>query len=619
MSSLNSSAGDAATIPSDPNPPFQIDTETRRTVAFAAGRLLAIRGGTLIVTGVGSSTPIATLSVKEQDSTQRLKLFDIGLTPDGKYSFALACVLDNTGTDKTNPPSQQRTPTSAGNCGRRLAKVWRIDNPQELNLSLSTSDNLQVMAIGSSNGQILIAMGKGDGNVVVNRFEIHQDGSAKEVSEIALTAGAPLTDLLFSEKSDSLISVSADNLATAWNIAGTGRLEHRLGDGLPYDIAVDRSSGALATVGPTGYSVLSSDGRQVLLQGSIPQPPEFSTDLLDFSGVSLAANAKQLVVTQYGAIELWDVALRRRLTSINLVPACSASVALDPLGKYIAAGFFLPSICQHDHNDASAGIDYSHVPVLWTIDGQKPALFVDLTGGNSATKGRLPEAPSDNNDTAKKEDLPVIVGVGFSPDGQYLAVTRVFQPSFDRGSLSIYKRSGSPPGQDTFEGPVTLKTDNAPYFVSFSPDSQLLAVSQRNGDIALFDVARFNAESKPIGTMPSAGGDIGRVAISLDGKLLAVGHVTNGISLWDIASRTPIGSPIFSFYSNGGALTGVAFSSDGRRLITADAQLKATVAYDLDVESWIKQACDVARRSLSPEERANYGLPLNGPSACAPP
>ena len=53
--------------------------------------------------------------------------------------------------------------------------------------------------------------------------------------------------------------------------------------------------------------------------------------------------------------------------------------------------------------------------------------------------------------------------------------------------------------------------------------------------------------------------------------------------------------------------------------LLGDANLKSMVAFDLGVGSWIDQACLVAGRSLSEEERRNYDLPADGPRVCASP
>jgi WD40 repeat protein len=148
--------------------------------------------------------------------------------------------------------------------------------------------------------------------------------------------------------------------------------------------------------------------------------------------------------------------------------------------------------------------------------------------------------------------------------------------------------------------------------VAFSRDGKLLAVSQSNGEIILLDVETM----RPLGKLPSAGGEGGRLAISSDNRMLAVVGGDGSVILWDVATRTQFGRPINLGSAPGP--TGVAFSPDDRRVITGDANLQSLVAFDVNVESWIEQACDIAGRGLSNEERANYSLPPDGPRSCVP-
>jgi WD40 repeat protein len=121
----------------------------------------------------------------------------------------------------------------------------------------------------------------------------------------------------------------------------------------------------------------------------------------------------------------------------------------------------------------------------------------------------------------------------------------------------------------------------------------------------------------PPGKLPSVGGEGLRLAISSDNSKLAASGGDGSVILWDIATRTPFGRPIK--LGEASMPTGVAFSPDDRRLLVGDANLKNLVAFDLGVGSWIDQACQVAGRSLSEEERRNYDLPADGPRACASP
>jgi len=200
------------------------------------------------------------------------------------------------------------------------------------------------------------------------------------------------------------------------------------------------------------------------------------------------------------------------------------------------------------------------------------------------------------------------VAVGFYPDGKNFLVAKSTESA--DGTVEIYKRSDS--GESNpFVKSNSIGTDARPYFIAFSGDGKLLAVSQSSGEITLVDLEM----KAPPGKLPSVGGEGGRLAISFDNSKLAV--VGGSVILWDIATRTPFGRPIK--LGEASMPMGVAFSPDDHQLLVGDSNLKNIVAFDLSVGSWIDQARQVAGSSLSEEERRNYDLPADGPRACVSP
>jgi WD40 repeat protein len=328
-----------------------------------------------------------------------------------------------------------------------------------------------------------------------------------------------------------------------------------------------------------------------------------------------------MLVAQAGSIQLWDVGLRVMKGSVKIAPGGTVSVALDPLAQFLAAGYMPPSIIEEGKKAADrtvASIDYSRTPVLWKTSDQQPALFIDLAAHPPPSAAGTdpppdtadkPVAPSPSaNDSAK-----AAVGVAFSPDGRYFVAT-----SGDigaGGSITFYERQPSTRQDAIFKqlkSSAEFTTASTPYFAAFSGDGGLLAVSQQSGETLLIDVETRRQQGK----LPSATGEIGRLAFSPDGALLGTVSFDNRLMLWDIATRTPFGRPITLGDATGPL--GIAFSPDGRWLLTADANLNSLVAFDLNVASWVNQACDVAGRQLSDQERLTYKLPPDLRVGCAP-
>jgi hypothetical protein len=100
------------------SPDRSLDPDIRRSVAFAAGRLLIARRGEVIVSSTSDHSEIARFQVVNNISDRRAKVLDVGLSPDGKFAFALVCETDDTKSDKANSlPSQTRAPPAVNSCG----------------------------------------------------------------------------------------------------------------------------------------------------------------------------------------------------------------------------------------------------------------------------------------------------------------------------------------------------------------------------------------------------------------------------------------------------------------------------------------------------------------------
>ena len=594
---------------------FQRDPDIKRTAALAGNTLLTGNGDQVIVSNFDNRTQLARFNFNSENPGRRVKVVDVGLSSDAVFAYALACDIDDSNTGKAkNLSPQSQAPATGSSCGTRTVKLWQIEKAREMSLFSSFPVNPQAVAIGSSKEFLWIAALSSDGSAIkAAKFQLAQDGDPKKIADVSLSANSPVADLLFSGSSHSLISISGTQ-TISWNLDGPRRLEHKLRDGSPLDIAVGKN-GVLAAVTAGEYFVMGGDYERVLLSGKIARPPNSSTTEELFSAVALSSDAQKLLVAQYGVMQLWDIDSRRKV-SIDIAPAGTVSVAIDPLGQFVASGFMPSWLIEEGRTGpavpAATPIDYARVPVLWKMDSQQPALFVDLTANKKAraVNANDPTPNADDKALANNEDATLlIVGVGFSPDGKYFVVTQ--GPITGSGAITFYARQSSTGGEASFIRLDSFPTDAPAYFVAFSKDGKLLAVSQSNGEILLIDVeTRRQLGKLPAGTS----GEAGRLAFSSDGVLLAAVGFNSGVVLWDVASRTQFGRPI-QLGEIGGPL-GVAFSPDNRRLVTADENLKSLVAFDLDMDSWITQACDVARRQLSKEELVTYNLPAQVQSAC---
>jgi WD40 repeat protein len=351
---------------------------------------------------------------------------------------------------------------------------------------------------------------------------------------------------VFSPDGKTLYTVSHDGTSIAWDLTGDRRL------GRPFTFTRDR------TFSRTGY-----DGH----------PGRFSPD-----GRLIAVGLKER------GIALWDA---RELTRVG-PPLLDTggevkSLAFSPDGRTIAAVT-------------------KHLLTLWDVgsrsrlreprDAGNPAIV--LAVGFSPDGATLATASSNlglkfwDAATGDSLDVPGFGGsasdLAFSADGAMIASV----PS--RGGAKVWDAAS---GRliATFDG--TRDPDFPDSSVALSPDGHFLAVGGFGRVVRLWDVHT----RKLVHELDQGGNGAFTLEFSPDGRTLAISGFEPVVSLWDVVTGTQIGPQLTA----GDRRTMIDLSSDGRHLLEIHGNGRGAV-WDVDPESWARRACDLANRTLTPEE-----------------
>ena len=471
------------------------------------------------------------------------------LTPDGR---SLITASEDGELARWDLRTREKTGTWAIEVG--LAPALAV-SPDGSTAAVGIKEGVQLVDLGSGTARTLTADVTGspnwvafspDGKMVVST---NRDTT---VTRWNVDSGAPLETLrghsnfveqpVFSPGGETLYTVSHDGTAIAWDLTGARRL------GRTFTFTGDREFSR------TGY-----DGH----------PGRFSPD-----GRLIAVGLKEQ------GVALWDARDLRPLGKPLLDTGGEVkSLAFSPDGRTLAAVT-------------------KHLLTLWDVRSRTrlhDPLFagnpsVVLAVGFSPDGTSLATASSDLGmkfwDATTGDDLGGSGGrsasdVSFSADGAMIATVG------NRGAEVWATASGMSIG--TFEG-VPGNEDSS---VALSPDGHFLAVGGFGRVVRLWDVGT----GQLVHELDQGGNGAFTLEFSPDGRTLAISGFEPVASLWDVATGIQMGPQL----SAGDRRTMIDLSADGRSLLEIHGNGQGAV-WDVDHESWLRRACDLAGRTLTPQE-----------------
>ena len=284
-------------------------------------------------------------------------------------------------------------------------------------------------------------------------------------------------------------------------------------------------------------------------------------------------------------LELWDVATKTKITTLEESEYAVQSVAFSPDGTTLAVGMAdgtvtLWKVATKTKTTTLVAGDGGGMAVAFSPDGT--ILAAGVTLWKVATKTKIATFPKNRG-----------VSVAFSPDGTTLAAVA------PDNTVTLWNVATKTHIAD-LAGHIHYLTS-----VAFSPDGTILASGSADDTVRLWDVAT----KTHIATL-NAHSSVGAVAFSPDGTILAAGVSKKGVELWDVATKTKIaslsGHPLW--------VHSVAFSPDGT-IIASGSSDDGTVKL-WDVSEW-KRAKRLARTEEqigqpdSPQLQQNAPNPFN--------
>jgi WD40 repeat protein len=469
-------------------------------------------------------------------------------------------------------------PVAAGPAGRetdvrdaatlRLIRHWR-----DRGAPASVSPDGRSLAYGARDGSVqLVDLRTGKLRVAVGRHD------------------APVTAVRFAPSSRALVSAAADGRLIVWDVKrGTRSETLENPSGGVSQLAIARDGRTAYTAGQNGSMIAwdLSGKRRLGRRFHVPSqnPLRYYGQGLPAPAVAASPDGGMFVIPERtGYADLFDSQTLARIARIRLSP-----------GAHLIAGAIAPD---------------GQTIVAATDDGE--LVFADLR----THRPLGPPIPADN---------PPVVGLAFSRDGRWLttnsgdtlaiwdAQRRTFVRQVVLGTW-VNDVSLSPDGttltatvnNDNVRGGLNIvpvprlnPTRHVPAPLGdwgrYSRDGRLLLYGDRAGRAWLFDTRTWRPHGKPLigHTTP-----VLTVNLSPNGQTLATTSLDGTARLWDVASGRAIGP----------ALPGVpdhpvsgAFVSGGRGLVTVYDNGRGYL-WDVQPESWARQACEVAGRTLTHDE-----------------
>jgi WD40 repeat protein len=388
------------------------------------------------------------------------------------------------------------------------------------------------------NGHFLVTVGD-DGGLIV-----WHSGFGEVMQTIDGHTGR-MTDVAVAPDGRTAYTASESGGVIAWDLAGTRGFRRRLATGFADTTSVPATpDGARFVIANESGMVSLFDSRTLMRLRRFrvwTRPP----NTFDMNSIALSPDGHTLATASRTRLAFWDLSTQRRLAPpLRPGPALGAP-RFGGHGRWLVT-----RLGDHDLG-------------VWDV---RARTMVAKRATKSIVRSIATSTRSDR------------VAVGVAPANDVGGEVEILTLP----DLKLVRRLDEPAGISTGLG--------------FSPDDRLLAVGGQ-GATRLYDTRSWEPQGRALAG--HKGATIDRVAFSPDGRMLATAGGDGTVRLWDVESQNAIGAEIPVDERTG--RLGLAFALGGSRLITV-SDSGAGFAWDLRPETWMREACAIAGRTLTRDE-----------------